>query len=169
MGISFKQQGRWEEAIVTILAHTVHASWTMLAEHERLISAGGGDTGHHGLRPKSPFRLQENKTVHEATWMDKYLSRSGVTSTHKSRKRTRTPRLRHQKEAVRKTHLTSTRDDIVPFCPLILRTSTLADEHTFVRTHYRDEYSCVGTYGLSVQQCGYVQATGKVVISLRGN
>ena len=54
MGISFEQQGKWEEAIVTILAHTVQASWTMLAEHERLINAGGGDTGHHGLRPGSP-------------------------------------------------------------------------------------------------------------------
>jgi hypothetical protein len=45
MGISFEQQEKWEEAIVTILAHTVRASWTMLAEHERIISAGGGNTG----------------------------------------------------------------------------------------------------------------------------
>ena len=37
-GISFEQQGAWEEAIVTVLAHTVHAAWKMLAEHERIIT-----------------------------------------------------------------------------------------------------------------------------------
>jgi hypothetical protein len=42
-GISFTQQEKWEEAIVTILAHTVQAAWKMLAEHERIISTGGGD------------------------------------------------------------------------------------------------------------------------------
>ena len=66
-GISFEQQGAWEEAIVTVLAHTVHAAWKMLAEHERIITAAGGDTGHHGMRPGSPPRLQEDGTVHEAT------------------------------------------------------------------------------------------------------
>ena len=143
MEISFEQQGKWEEAIVTILAHTVHASWKMLAEHERLINAGGGDTGHHGLRPGSPPRLQENGTVHEATWMDKYLSRSGVTSNNKSRKRTRPPSPRHQEEAVRQTHTTPPRD-IVPLCPVPSSNSTLADEYTFVREHYGDDFSCVG-------------------------
>jgi hypothetical protein len=53
-GISFEQQGAWEKAIVTVLAHTVHTAWTMLAEHERIITAAGGDTGHHGIRPGSP-------------------------------------------------------------------------------------------------------------------
>jgi hypothetical protein len=143
MEISFEQQGEWEEAIVTILAHTVHASWTMLAEHERLINAGEGDTGHHGLRPGSPPRRQENGTAHEATLMDKYLSRSGVTSTNKSRKRTRSPSPRHQEESVRQTHTTSPRD-IVPHCPIPSSTFTLADEHTFVREHYGDDFSCVG-------------------------
>jgi hypothetical protein len=145
MGISFEQQGKWEEAIATILAHTVQASWTMQAEHERIISTGGGDTGHHGLRPGSPPRLQENGTVHEAIWMDKYLSRSGVTSNHPSRKRTRTPRPGHQEEAVRQHHTTLTWDDIAHLCPSLSRgTSTLADEQTFVRTHYGDDFCCVG-------------------------
>jgi hypothetical protein len=50
-GISFTQQGAWEEAIVTVLAHTVHASWKMISEHERIITAAGGGTGHHGMQP----------------------------------------------------------------------------------------------------------------------
>jgi hypothetical protein len=134
MGIFFEQQGKWEKAIVTILAHTVHASWTMLVEHERLINAGEGDNGHHGLRPGSPPRLKENGTVHEATWMDKYLSRSGVTLTHKSRKRTRTSPSRQQEESVRQTHATSIRD-IVPLCPLLSSTSTLAEMISAVWGH----------------------------------
>ena len=115
----------------------------MLAEHERLINAGGGDTGHHGLRPGSPPRLQENGAVHEATWMDKYLSRLGVTLIHKSRKRKRKPRPRHQEEAARPTH-TTLPCDIVPLCPVPSNTSTLADEHAFVREHNGDDFSCVG-------------------------
>jgi hypothetical protein len=75
--------------------------------------------------------------------MDGYLSRSGVTSTNKFRKITRTPRPKHQEEAVSQTHTTSPRD-IVPLCPVPLSTSTLADEHTFVREHYGDNFSCVG-------------------------
>ena len=75
--------------------------------------------------------------------MEKYLSRSGVTSNNKSRKRTRTPSSRHQEEAVRQTHTTPPRD-IVPLCPVPSSTSTLADEYTFVREHYGDDFSCVG-------------------------
>ena len=74
-GISLAQQGAWEEAIVTVLAHTEHAAWKILAEHERIITAAGGDTSHHGMRPGSPPRLQEDGTIQEATWMDKYLNR----------------------------------------------------------------------------------------------
>ena len=114
MEISYEQQGKWEEAIVTILAHTVQASWTMLAEHERLINTGGGDTGHHGLRPGSPPRLQENGTVHEATWMDKYLSRAGNTTTQNSRKRTRTPRSKQQERVVQQNQTIGTQEDTVP-------------------------------------------------------
>ena len=145
MGISYEQQGKWEEAFVTILAHTVHASWTMLAEHERLINAGGGDTGHHGLRPGSPPRLQENGTVHEATWMDKYLSRAGNTTTQNSRKRTRTPRSKQQERVVQQNQTIGTREDTVPLCPEHRKDApTLEDEQTFVRMHYGDDFICAG-------------------------
>jgi hypothetical protein len=80
-GISFTQQGKWEEANVTVLAHSVQAAWKVLAEQERIINAGGGDTRHHVLRPESPTRLQENETVLGAPWMDKYLNRSLALST----------------------------------------------------------------------------------------
>ena len=66
-GISFEQQGAWEEAIVTVLAHTVHTAWTMLAEHERIITAAGGDTGHHSIRPGSPYvfrKMGQYKRLH---------------------------------------------------------------------------------------------------------
>ena len=94
------------------------------------------------MRPGSPPRLQENGSVHEATRMDKYLSRSGATWTHNSGKRTKTPRSMQQEEAVRQ-HTKVTRENFVPLCPLPLRdTSTQADEQTFVRTHYGDDFSC---------------------------
>ena len=91
-GISFEQQGAWEEAIVTVLAHTVHAAWKMLAEHERIITAAGGDTGHHGMRPGYPPWLQEDGTVHEATWMDNYLNRLSTQTNRLQRKRPRSKR-----------------------------------------------------------------------------
>ena len=50
-----------------------------------------------------------------------------------------------QEEAVRETQSKVMREDTVPLRPLLLRdTSTLADEQTFVRTHYGDDFSCVG-------------------------
>ena len=55
----------------------------------------------------------------------------------------------------------------VPLCPVPLITSTLADERTFVREHYGDDFSCVGIHGLSEQRCDYVQVTGIVLIILR--
>ena len=66
-GISFAQQGAGKEAIVTVLAHTVHAAWKMMAEHERIITAARRDTGHHGIQPGSPPCLQEDGTIQEAT------------------------------------------------------------------------------------------------------
>ena len=80
-GISFTQQAAWEEAIVTALAHTVHAAWKILAENIRIITAAGGDTGH-------PW-LQEDGTLQEATWMDGYLNRSSKQSNRSQSKRTR--------------------------------------------------------------------------------
>ena len=145
MEISYEQQGKWEEAIVTILAHTVHASWTMLAEHERLINAGGGDTGHHGLRPGSPPRLQENGTVHEATWMDKYLKRSNTQGQGSTRKRSRSKRDTSLTEPNRKPSQLHTREDTTPFCSkLVNRTQTLEEEQAYVRQHYGDDFSCAG-------------------------
>jgi len=81
--------------------------------------------------------------VHEATWMDKYLSRAGVTPNTKPRKRKRKSRPRHQEEAAQQSHTTPS-CDIVPLCPVPPSTSLLADERTFVREHCGDDFSCVG-------------------------
>ena len=77
--------------------------------------------------------------------MDKYLSRSGNTTTHNSRKRTRTPRSKQQEEAVHQNHTNVTQEDTLPLCPVLRKdVSTLEDEQTFVRIHYGDDFSCAG-------------------------
>ena len=143
--ISFEQQGAWEEAIVTVLAHTVHTAWMMLAEHERIITAAGGDTGHHSIRPGSPLRLQEDGTIQEATWMDKYLKRSNTHGQGSTRKRSRSKRDTSLTEPNRKPSQLHTREDTTPFCSkLVNRTQTLEEEQAYVRQHYGDDFSCAG-------------------------
>ena len=144
-GISFEQQGAWEEAIVTVLAHKVHTAWTMLAEHERIITAAGGDTGHHSIRPGLPLRLQGDGTIQEATWMDKYLKRSSTQGQGSTRKRSRSKREASLTEPNRKLSQLLTREDRTPFCSMLAqRTQTLEEEQAYVRQHNGDDFSCAG-------------------------
>ena len=127
------------------LAHTVHAAWKMMAEHERIITAAGGDTWHHGMRPGLPPRLQEDETIQEATWMDRYLKRSSTQRHGSQRKRSRSKREAPLTEPNRKPSQLLTREDTTPFCPKLLQqTQTLEEEQTYVREHYGDDFSCAG-------------------------
>jgi hypothetical protein len=116
----------------------------MLAELERILTAAGGNTGHHGMRLVSPPRLHEDGTVQD-TWMEKYLNRSHTPTNGSQRKRPRTIRSAPKAESVRQLLKTLTRDDTIPLCLKTLqRTQSLAEEQDFISEHYGDVFRCVG-------------------------
>jgi hypothetical protein len=97
------------------------------------------------MRPGSPPRIQEDGTIQEATWMNKYLNRSSTQTNRLQRKRSRSQRAAPLTEPKRKPLQMLPQEDATPLGPKLLqRTQSLEEEQAYVREHYGDDFSWAG-------------------------